>query len=344
MKENHQFAKQIEITKESLSNNQKYINENVIQNPISELLKSTLSNPNPSKLTNGSSDALVTTDIKTFQNSYKQTEFLIVSNFHFQYDHKQHTTEAEESLILNNSLQNIQQSFSEIFDELSLIMTGKLPADPSSIDQSEINKKVVQIKIMVDTIADIKTSTKMLFKHFSDQANPMRWDFVIKFGKSFKKHVVNLLKVLITFLEDEQLLMIAIGEDTVSSMQEIAGINKELGELLTKLTLILESLHIGYKTTVHHIYNTLKNMKKELDLLHKVLRRKANMKYRYIYDTNDFVKGNYDDPDEFNQGNTMLYKKIIAFFFPFKNVLNNVHVFSGIISANTKGILEQIET
>jgi hypothetical protein len=68
-------------------------------------------------------------------------------------------------------------------------------------------------------------------------------------------------------------------------------------------------------------------MKKELDTLHKVLRKKSNMKYHYIYDSNDFQNANYDDPEEFSQGDTNIYKKIISFFLPYKNILNNVHVF-----------------
>jgi hypothetical protein len=123
----------------------------------------------------------------------------------------------------------------DIWDSLAVTLTGKLPADPGSIDQSEINRKVVQLKMLIDTIQTIKHHTKHLFKWFSGYTHKNRWDMVLKYSKELKKHIVNLLKVFITFLEDEQLLMIAIGEDTTSSMQEISSINKELGELLTKI-------------------------------------------------------------------------------------------------------------
>ena len=260
------------------------------------------------------------------------------------YDHKQHTTESEEMLNLINSVRNIQQPFTEIWDELSLILTGKLPAEPSSIDQSEINRKIVQIQMVIDATKEIRSITKTLFDPFQNNKNKIHWDHMIRYSNILKKNIINLFKVFITFLQDEQLLMIAIGEDTVSSMQEISNINKDLVQILTNMTSIFETLRLGYRTTIHHLYNTLKYLKKELDGLHKALRRKANMKYRYIYDTNDFHRSSYDNLEEFNQGNTILYKKIISFFLPFKNILNNLHVFSGIISENTQKFIDQLKT
>jgi hypothetical protein len=144
------------------------------------------------------------------------------------YDHKQHLTEQEEMLNLINSVRSIQSPIEDIWEELVKVLHGRLPVEMSSIEQYEIKKKVVQLQMLSECVKKLKVDTKAFFKPILDQNSQNKWDMVIKTGSAFKKNLVNLLKIFITFLEDEQLLMIARGEDIVASMQEIANINSEL--------------------------------------------------------------------------------------------------------------------
>ena len=152
-KANTEFITQIEITKESVSNNQKYITENIVQNPVEELIKSSMNCLNVQKF---DEIELTNSDVKSFQNEYKHVKQFILTNFGMQYDHNIHTSEYEELSNLTNSVFNIQAPFTELWDTLSLTLTGKLPADQGSIDESEINRKVVQLQMMVDTISKMK--------------------------------------------------------------------------------------------------------------------------------------------------------------------------------------------
>lgn len=173
-------------------------------------------------------------EIRRFKEAFSDTESLILQTSYLPYSHRQHLTEQEEMLNLINSVRNIEIPFDEIWQELHRSLNGRLPAEMSSIDQIEIKKKVVQIQMLIETIALLKADTKSFFKAFFD-SSPKKWDLVIRYGNSFKKNLINLFKVFITFLEDEQLLMVASGEDIVSNMQEISNINSELCTLFTRL-------------------------------------------------------------------------------------------------------------
>lgn len=335
------FQKQIESTKETVKNNKKYIDEKICQDPIAILLESHLSDFN---FTQTNNDAENDDEIRSFKETFSDTESLILQTWYVPYDHKQHLTEQEEMLNLINSVRSIQSPIEDIWEELVKVLQGRLPVEMSSIEQYEIKKKVVQLQMLSECVKKLKVDTKSFFKSILDQNSQNKWDMVIKTGSAFKKNLVNLLKIFITFLEDEQLLMIARGEDIVASMQEIANINSELWTLITKLIWILESLNINYKVTINQLYKAIKDMKKEIDTLHKTLRRKSTMMYTYIYETNDFQKVSSEEQEEFSQGKNILYKKIVNFFLPYKNILNNLHCFLISASANTESIRNQIGT
>lgn len=62
----------------------------------------------------------------------------------------------------------------------------------------------------------------------------------------------------------------------------------------------------------------VKEIKKDIDTLHKTLRRKSTMSYTYIYETQDFQNLTTEQQDDFSQGHNVLYKKIVNFFLPYK--------------------------
>ena len=88
----------------------------------------------------------------------------------------------------------------------------------------------------------------------------------------------------------------------------------------------------------------LRTSNKEIDVLHKTLRKKTTIKYSYIYETNDFQKWAEDDIDSFSQGNIMIYKKIVNFFLPLKNIINNLHWYLIAAASNTECIKEDINS
>jgi hypothetical protein len=195
------------------------------------------------------------------------------------YDHKQHLNEQEEMLNLINSLRSIEGPIQEIWVELAKVLKGKMPADISLIEQYEIKKKVVQLQMLSENIKELDNNTRNFFEGVLDQNNPNKWTIMIKTGSMLKKNLINLLKVFINFLEDEQLLMVTKGEDT--SMQDIAEVNSELCSLFTKMSQLIDSVEVNFKTSIYQLYQMIKNMKKEIDSLQKILRKKSTMMYTY---------------------------------------------------------------
>jgi flagellar capping protein FliD len=168
-------------------------------------------------------------------------------------------------LNLINSLRSIEGPIQEIWVELAKVLKGKMPADISLIEQYEIKKKVVQLQMLSENIKELDNNTRNFFEGVLDQNNANKWTVMIKTGSMMKKNIINLLKVFINFLEDEQLLMVTKGEDT--SMQDIAEVNSELCSL--------------FKTSIYQLYQMIKNLKKEIDTLQKILRKKSTMMYTY---------------------------------------------------------------
>ncbi|CAI2384971.1 unnamed protein product [Moneuplotes crassus] len=333
------FKKQIDQTKELVKKNMNYMNDKITQDPIAVLLETFLADFN---FSNELREAENEEEIRSFKDAYKDAEAAILSTCYVPYHLKQYTTEQEDMLNLTNSVRNIEHPLNEIWDELSRALRGKLPTDGSHIEQHEIKKKVVQIKMLSDKVGALKIQSKNFFKIFLDQENPRRWDLAIKNGALMNKELVNLLKVFITFLEDEQLLMVTKGEET--GMQEISDINSELCSVLSKINQSLEGLNINHKLSINNIYNTIKGLKKEIDTLQKTLRKKSTLMYTYLYDTNDFQECSVDEEDEFSQSKNVLFKKIASFFMPYKNIINNLHCYLVSVTSNTEMARGQIST
>lgn len=325
------FTKQVEYTKDTVKNNKKYIDEKICQDPIAILLESQLSdfafsqNPND----NDNED-----EVKVFKDTFDSTECTILQTWYVPYDNKQYLREQEEMLNLINSVKNIQTPLEDIWAEFSKVLNGRLPVDISSIEHYEIKKKVVQIQMLIDNVDQLKSDTKQFFEAIQQQSTTNKWDEVIKTSNRFKKNIVNLLKVWISFSEDEQILMITRDEED----------NSDIWALLTKMISIIDSIKICYSTKINQLYKVIKDLKKEIDTLHKILRKKSTLNFTYIYETNDYQKLKPEEQEEFSQGNNILYKKIVNFFLPYKNIINNLHWFLMSASSNTEGVRSQINT
>jgi hypothetical protein len=266
------FRNQIEQTKEAVKKNKIYIDEKIIQDPISILLETYLADFH-------FQGTETEEETKGFREAYGDAESLILQTCYVPYDHKQHLNEQEEMQNLINSLRSIEGPIHEIWQELARILKGKMPADISMIEQFEIKKKVVQLQMLNENIKELDTNTLNFFKGVLDQNNPNKWTIVIKTGSVLKRNFINLLKVFINFLEDEQLLMVTKGENT--GMQEISEVNSELCSLLTKMYQMIDSVDVNFKTSIHELFQMIKNMKKEIDTLQKILRKKSTMMYTY---------------------------------------------------------------
>lgn len=101
----------------------------------------------------------------------------------------------------------------EIWDEAVKILQGRLPVDISSIEHYEIKKKVVQIQMLIENAKQLRSDTITFFNSLAMRASTNNWDTVIRSSNAFKRNFVNLLKIWITFLEDEQILMITRDEE-----------------------------------------------------------------------------------------------------------------------------------
>jgi hypothetical protein len=325
-----QFQKQVDYTKETIKNNKKYIEEKIFQDPIAYLLESQLKdftfNANQ---TEGESD-----EIREFKESFSNAELVILQTWYIPYNSKQHHREQEEMLNLMNWVKNVQGPLIEVWDEAVKILQGRLPVDISSIEHYEIKKKVVQIQMLIENTKQLKSDTITFFDSLNARASTNNWDTVIRSSNVLKRNLVNLLKVWITFLEDEQILLITRDEQD----------NTDLWALLTKIIWIIESLKIWYSTKLYQLYKVVKDLKKEIDTLHKLLRKKSTLNYTYIYETNDFQKLSPEEQEEFSQGKNILYKKIVNFFLPYQYIINNLHWFLMSSSSNTEGIRTQINT
>ena len=248
-------TKQTEESRNLINNRRKALEEKVWGDPVLTLLYSYLGEYA------GSQKEENEDDLREFKESYNIAERAILQSWFIPYNHKQYLREQEELLNLNNSIRGVQQPFDEMMDEIYKVLNGKLPADLHTVEQYEIKKKVVQIQMLIEIVNEIKSYGKQFFIIYYDNSNKNRCELLINYGILLKKNLINMWKVFATFLEDEQLLMVSSGDDIVSNMQEIGNINSELWSLLLKIIKIIESLNVGYKTTIYGIYMNFKDLK-----------------------------------------------------------------------------------